>query len=235
MAPCSIRWCDKTSQTSSLEKDGITFHLFPRHPKMKEKWINVTRRNNWFPSKHSVICSRHFTKDCFVMTKSRRRLLGSAIPTLHLPLLSAGEKSDDSSSESSTESSISTESTQSKKRKEFPGSPSDYDSPTEKRLCRRIIDLTEAVSLKNRELKNLREKLRYTRKRVAFLENALSGVDKEKIVKVENLDEPESSSTKDDSAYMKISPRSSPLTILLKSDPLDTSPHGASRSPKSST
>ncbi|CAG4954897.1 unnamed protein product [Colias eurytheme] len=91
MAPCSIKWCGKTSKTSSLQKDGITFHMYPQDPDIKKEWIDATRRDDWFPSKYSVICSRRFTPDCFLNTKSRRRLLGSAVPTLFLPLLSNEE------------------------------------------------------------------------------------------------------------------------------------------------
>lgn len=70
-----------------LRYDGIFNFRYPRDANIKEKWINATRRDNWMPSKHSVICSRHLSEDCFIYMKNRRRLLKSAIPTLFLPLL----------------------------------------------------------------------------------------------------------------------------------------------------
>lgn len=55
---------------------------------MKAKWIDATQRGEeWLPTKNSVICSRHFTKDNFCAMKNRRRLMDSAIPTLSLPVL----------------------------------------------------------------------------------------------------------------------------------------------------
>ncbi|XP_050671375.1 uncharacterized protein LOC126969844 isoform X3 [Leptidea sinapis] len=52
---CSVKWCGKRSTTSSLTKDGTTFHRFPKCPKLKEKWIIATcRDSNWFPGKNNI-------------------------------------------------------------------------------------------------------------------------------------------------------------------------------------
>ncbi|KAI5634613.1 THAP domain-containing protein [Phthorimaea operculella] len=83
MPSCAIKWCGKCNTTSSYAKDGITFHRFPTDGVMKEAWINATQREDFFPSKTSVICSRHFTPDCFENLKNRRRLYSSSIPTLY--------------------------------------------------------------------------------------------------------------------------------------------------------
>ncbi|CAK1581793.1 unnamed protein product [Parnassius mnemosyne] len=51
-------------------------------------WIDATcRGDGWFPTKNSVLCSRHFTEDNLHIMKKRRRLLDSAIPSLYLPVL----------------------------------------------------------------------------------------------------------------------------------------------------
>ncbi|KAL4712432.1 hypothetical protein ACJJTC_007448 [Scirpophaga incertulas] len=67
----------------------------------KEKWLEVTRRGDWFPSKFSVVCSRHFTDDCFVATKCRRRLLDRAIPPPFSPILANSNANEASSPTSS--------------------------------------------------------------------------------------------------------------------------------------
>ncbi|XP_045783605.1 uncharacterized protein LOC123879742 isoform X3 [Maniola jurtina] len=88
MASCAVNWCRKSSKTYNYKNDGITFHRFPRNSEYKEKWINATcRGEKWFPNKYSIICSRHFTEDCFQNMKNRRKLKKTALPTLNLPIL----------------------------------------------------------------------------------------------------------------------------------------------------
>nr|XP_053611377.1 THAP domain-containing protein 2-like isoform X1 [Plodia interpunctella] len=91
MPYCAVKWCGKCSATSSLTKDGITFHRFPNCPNLKQQWINATKRgDNWFPGKTHVICSRHFTDDCFRPTSGNRRFLfDTAVPTQMLPSLTS--------------------------------------------------------------------------------------------------------------------------------------------------
>ncbi|CAH0399815.1 unnamed protein product [Chilo suppressalis] len=93
MPCCAVKWCGKWSATSSLTKDGITFHRFPKCLKIKQKWIDATKRDdNWFPGKHHTICSRHFTKDCFRPISGNRRLLfDNAVPTQMLPCLQSAD------------------------------------------------------------------------------------------------------------------------------------------------
>lgn len=48
-------------------------------------WLYQIKRGNWEPSKYSVICSEHFTEDCFVikgLQNSRRTLKSDAYPTI---------------------------------------------------------------------------------------------------------------------------------------------------------
>ena len=47
------------------------------------KWVQAMQRKDWFPSKHSLICSIHFTKSFFVVRPGKRgRLLKEGwVPT----------------------------------------------------------------------------------------------------------------------------------------------------------
>ncbi|CAG5055811.1 unnamed protein product [Parnassius apollo] len=185
MAPCTIKWCGNSSQTCNLKKNGITFHRFPKHPNLKEKWINATRRENWFPSVYSVICSRHFEEDCFINMKNSRRLLSSAVPTLCLPILTNnGEPKNipDNPGPSVSSSNIWTLSAASKRKSICSESPSNYNTPITKRLCRRIIELREKVIHKNRQIKNLREKTSYLRKKITSLESKLKDLEKQHLI-----------------------------------------------------
>ena len=47
---------------------GVGLFLFPTDPKMRKKWIAQVKRTRarWEgPSAHAVLCSVHFTADCF--------------------------------------------------------------------------------------------------------------------------------------------------------------------------
>ena len=81
--PCS---CVAIDCTNRRQRDGlVSFHRFPgRNKELKEKWIRAIRRENWVPSKESVICSDHFTNDCFT-TKPKQKgrfLKKDAMPTI---------------------------------------------------------------------------------------------------------------------------------------------------------
>ncbi|KAL4704136.1 hypothetical protein ACJJTC_003421 [Scirpophaga incertulas] len=89
MTSCCVKWCGKNSRTSNYKKDGITFHRFPENANTKSLWIEATERNDWFPAKTSVICSRHFTT-LFLLLKNRKRLLKGVIPTMYLPHMRSG-------------------------------------------------------------------------------------------------------------------------------------------------
>ena len=52
---------------SSSEEGISTFH-FPKEAKLRKQWINQVKRTMtaWTgPSDHSVICSEHFSSECF--------------------------------------------------------------------------------------------------------------------------------------------------------------------------
>ncbi|KAJ0169825.1 hypothetical protein K1T71_014431 [Dendrolimus kikuchii] len=58
MPTCAVNVCDKKSNTSNLEKDGVTFHIFPKDTVLKKKWTqSCKRKQNWEPTRTSTICS----------------------------------------------------------------------------------------------------------------------------------------------------------------------------------
>ena len=74
--------------------DSISFFKFPSDSVMRQRWTQEVQRTRdcWGgPSQHSVLCSSHFTADCFEpdsaiaatmgITK-RQRLKPDAVPTL---------------------------------------------------------------------------------------------------------------------------------------------------------
>ncbi|XP_047993957.1 uncharacterized protein LOC125232365 isoform X2 [Leguminivora glycinivorella] len=257
MVSCSMKWCGKSTNNSTYKKDGITFHRFPKSPLTKSKWIDATHRGeSWFPSKTSVICSRHFTADCFhqiTNNRKRRRLLDSAVPTLYLPILASAPAEVDieyaveadipeqSDAHVDTAPSINKddftgqhfktavavliqetvkdeEGTSSKQNDDHtlqaskmktspqqenvmlqaptrktcqiydPDTPSAYDTPVEKRLCRRIIELKGKVKEKNLQLRKLRDSNRRLKRQIISLKSRMPLVEsvKEEIITPES-------------------------------------------------
>lgn len=75
------------------------------------------------------------------------------------------------------------------KRKIIPTeSPSKYNTPIKKRLYRRVIELTEKVVQKNRQIKNLKQKTYYLRKKIATLKSILKELEKKSLINSENVD-----------------------------------------------
>lgn len=79
---------------SNTHSDGVSLFQFPRDPALRIQWIKEVQRTraNWQgPSDYSVLCSDHFTTDCFEEDAAiaarfgiskRRRLKPNAIPTV---------------------------------------------------------------------------------------------------------------------------------------------------------
>ncbi|KAM0736843.1 THAP domain-containing protein 1 [Formica fusca] len=61
---------------------GRTYHKFPLSNKfLLEQWINNVPLKHWKPSNGSLLCSDHFTEDCFDRSEFRVRLKLNSIPT----------------------------------------------------------------------------------------------------------------------------------------------------------
>ncbi|XP_038654366.1 THAP domain-containing protein 2-like isoform X2 [Scyliorhinus canicula] len=55
---------------------------FPSNPRRRTEWIQLVRRENFKPSKHTFLCSKHFEQTCFDRTGQTRRLREDAVPTI---------------------------------------------------------------------------------------------------------------------------------------------------------
>ena len=89
---CNNNTKSKTSSQTSPDPK-LSFHTFPRDKELRLQWIQKIRRANWKPSKHSRLCSEHFTNDQFTdtpdsdnvqmdcSTRRRRTLKAHAVPT----------------------------------------------------------------------------------------------------------------------------------------------------------
>ena len=90
---CSVFGCTNNNYTL---KGKISIHTFPKDPDVRSTWIRATRRQNWIPTKSSVVCSDHFHKNDFKIMKPGKKnpmLKPGAIPS-HMkrqetPLLSS--------------------------------------------------------------------------------------------------------------------------------------------------
>ncbi|KAK9954099.1 hypothetical protein ABG768_016198 [Culter alburnus] len=77
---CSAYNCTNRYNNKNPE---ITFHRFPfSKPSVLKQWLDNIGRDDFQPRKHMVICSLHFTPDCFSGLGNRKNLLWNAVPTL---------------------------------------------------------------------------------------------------------------------------------------------------------
>lgn len=62
------------------------FHSYPANLDRRQKWMNATKTTHLGPFECQKICRKHF-KECDLITDidGKKRLVGSAIPSLFLP------------------------------------------------------------------------------------------------------------------------------------------------------
>ena len=72
---CTNRW---------KSGSGITFHTFPlKDQDQLQKWLKAIRREGWFPTQYSYICSEHFLESDFIQrTGICKRLKQDAVPSV---------------------------------------------------------------------------------------------------------------------------------------------------------
>ena len=83
---------------SNTHADGVSLFSFPRNPSLRARWnkqVQRTRADWRDATDYSVLCSEHFTNDCFEEgsviaaqfgIQKRRRLKPDAVPTIfHRP------------------------------------------------------------------------------------------------------------------------------------------------------
>ncbi|KAI7794267.1 THAP domain-containing protein 3 [Triplophysa rosa] len=82
---CSAFNCTSRYKSKNPE---ITFHRFPfSKPSVLKQWLENIGRDNFHPKKHMVVCSLHFTPECFSGFGNRKNLLWNAVPTLFRNIL----------------------------------------------------------------------------------------------------------------------------------------------------
>ncbi|KAK4310044.1 hypothetical protein Pmani_018374 [Petrolisthes manimaculis] len=84
MVRCAAYGC-KNGDWNIKRNSGITFHRFPnkeKHETRYNKWLRNMRWEKWTPGRRSVICSYHFSDECFDRTGKTVRLRSSAVPTI---------------------------------------------------------------------------------------------------------------------------------------------------------
>ena len=78
-----VAFCCSSGYDAKSEKVS-TFSFFLGKPDLIEKWIKFVNRNNWFPTKNSVLCIKHF-EDKYILKGKRNKLNRNSqpIPTIH--------------------------------------------------------------------------------------------------------------------------------------------------------
>lgn len=57
---------------------------FPINSSRQKAWVNFVNKKGWQATKYSVLCSKHFTEECFDRTSQCYvRLKPDAVPTLN--------------------------------------------------------------------------------------------------------------------------------------------------------
>ena len=59
------RQIQESQVNQTLFHSRISTNIFPKYEKRSKAWIHKVCRENWKPSKTSVICSKHFSSDDF--------------------------------------------------------------------------------------------------------------------------------------------------------------------------
>ena len=93
---------------TNKHKDEVSLFKFPKDPFLRKQWTDCMKRTRggWEgPTDHSVLCSAHFTEDCFEKTlekygiSQRPKLKKDTVPTIFkrhrdLPCSSSSKHSD---------------------------------------------------------------------------------------------------------------------------------------------
>uniref|UniRef100_A0A182JPY9 THAP-type domain-containing protein n=1 Tax=Anopheles christyi TaxID=43041 RepID=A0A182JPY9_9DIPT len=68
---CAVASCTYNREKVKTLKLDIMFHKFPTDWELRQKWHEFCRQGtNWKPPKHGLVCSIHFTKDDYQMSRS---------------------------------------------------------------------------------------------------------------------------------------------------------------------
>ena len=78
-----VAWnCATRRRGDETDDQTITFHSFPlSKPEFCAKWLEQMGEARWKPQRGSVLCSKHFDRDCFLQNYATPRLKPAAVPT----------------------------------------------------------------------------------------------------------------------------------------------------------
>jgi len=82
---CSAFGC-KTGYDSTESKNVSTFSFPLDNPDLIQKWIKFVNRTEWTPTKHSVLCIKHF-EEMYIVRGKKKNLLNwkmNPFPTIHI-------------------------------------------------------------------------------------------------------------------------------------------------------
>ena len=89
----------QVSCTNTHGTEGVSMHLFPSNGAVRSQWIKFVHKHqpDFKPTKSAVLCSVHFTLDCFTRRLdlttsnenlfSHRHLERGSIPTTHVDVV----------------------------------------------------------------------------------------------------------------------------------------------------
>ncbi|XP_049962320.1 THAP domain-containing protein 1-like [Schistocerca serialis cubense] len=78
-AVCSAFNCTNRSDKTT----NISYYKFPLKDKeITKRWVINMKRENWFPTTASYLCSAHFEEKYMYHTNVQRRLLSKPVPTI---------------------------------------------------------------------------------------------------------------------------------------------------------
>ena len=84
---CAIKSCKASNLRKNASSILPTFHKIPKDPALRRAWLNAINRQDAFSVNSAIVCSCHFTSDCYVnslLEVKSKKLRKGAIPTLFL-------------------------------------------------------------------------------------------------------------------------------------------------------
>ncbi|GBM33454.1 hypothetical protein AVEN_55780-1 [Araneus ventricosus] len=98
MVGCAVAACHNHHRTTRSK--GITYHSFPRDPKLAKIWVIKSRRKDTLNIGHGRVCSDHFLptdyeddmKNRLLGLKERKILKRGAVPSLKLSSCDDGDE-----------------------------------------------------------------------------------------------------------------------------------------------
>nr|XP_023015399.1 THAP domain-containing protein 1-like [Leptinotarsa decemlineata] len=199
MVQCSVLVCFNNSANKNKALSSVTFHRFPKNIKLRNMWVEATRRLDWAPPKDAVICSVHFEESCLYTTpKGQHKVIEGSIPTkLLLKVESAPstlaltqnesmvvphiKEEPEEEPQCSVQSFISTSNEESSTivtTHDDMRRLSDSDSPETKKLKLEILRLDSVLDRQRRNLKRLWQKNRRQSKKISSLQEMFLAIEK---------------------------------------------------------